>query len=73
MIPALPEPLAALEGVLGAATELVAWLVALLVVAFVYIRLVKLEEAIVQRIPTKVVVGLIALLFLFVFGVIPLP
>ncbi|WP_436931665.1 hypothetical protein [Halosimplex halobium] len=73
MIPALPEPLAALEGVLGAAAELVAWLVALLVVAFLYIRLVKLEEAIVQQVPTKVVVGLAVLLVLLVFGVIPLP
>jgi|GEM_PF-4075720 len=73
MIPTLTDLAGGLEGVLGAATELVVWLVALVVVLFVYIRLVKLEEAIVQRIPTKVVLGLAVLLVLFAFGVVPLP
>lgn len=73
MIPALPDPVAGLEGVLGAAAELVAWLVALVVVAFLYIRLVKLEEAIAQRVPTKLVLAACALLVLLALGVIPLP
>ncbi|WP_415381457.1 hypothetical protein [Halosimplex sp. TS25] len=73
MIPALPEPLTALKGVIGAAAELVAWLVALLVVLFVYVRLVKLEESIAKQIPTKLVLVAVVLLGLWLFGFIPVP
>lgn len=71
MIPALPGPLQALEGVLATGAELVAWLVALVVVLILWIRVVKLEEAIAKRIPTKLVVGALVLFILWLFGVIP--
>ncbi|ELZ23485.1 hypothetical protein C475_14468 [Halosimplex carlsbadense 2-9-1] len=72
MIPALPDPVS-LEGVFGGLAEALVWFVGALLAWVIWSRVVKLEAALVERVPTKVVVGLVALLALVVAGVIPLP